>query len=68
MTKDKRLAENRRKAAIADKKFERAAELEKNYHNSAEAKRLRKAVEDAIDEANVLISEWNDIILDREGK
>jgi hypothetical protein len=64
MTKAERLADNRRRAKIANQELERRQKAEKDYLNSTKAKQLRKDVEEAIDAVNALVGEWNDIILE----
>ena len=64
LRKRERLADNRRRAVIANAEFNRRKKLLNDYLNSAEVKQLRKDVDDAIDAINVLVSEWNDIILE----
>lgn len=64
MTKEERFAENRRKAKLANEELKRREKALNKYVNSPKAKKLRKAVDDAIDAINVLVSEWNDIVLE----
>lgn len=64
MTKTERLADNRRRAAIANKECDRRQTILDAYLSSSTVKKLRKDVDDAIDAVNVLVSEWNDIILE----
>jgi hypothetical protein len=64
MTQEEKFADNRRRAAIANKKYERCRRALDSYLNrAAKVKRLRKAEADALDEINVLVLEWNDIVM-----
>ena len=64
MTKAKRLADNKRRDAAANRELKRREKRLYNYLNSAKVKKLRKDVDDAIAALNVIIDEWNDIILE----
>lgn len=64
MTKTERLADNRRRQKVANEEFDRRKQILDDYLNSAKVKKLRKDVEDALDASNVIIYEWNDIIME----
>jgi len=62
--KSERFAENKRKSRLANEELKRRQKKLTAYLNSPKAKKLRKAVDDAIDAINLLVDEWNDIVLE----
>ena len=64
MTKKERFADNRHRAEIANKECDRREKILHDYLNSATVKKLRKDADDARDAVNVLVAEWNDIVLE----
>jgi hypothetical protein len=64
MTKTERFADNRRRAKIANKEADRRQKILHDYLNSPTVKKLQKDVDEAIDAVNVLVHEWNDIVLE----
>lgn len=64
MTQKQRFADNRRRAAIANKELVHRQKVLGDYLSSPIVKQLRKDVQDAIDAVNVLVDEWNDIVLE----
>ena len=63
-TKRARLADNRRRTDVANKEYNRRKKILDDYLNSDRVKKLRKEADEALDAVNVLIYEWNDIIME----
>lgn len=67
-TKTERLADNQRRTKLANKEYDRRVKVLNDYFNSPTVKKLRKDADDALDAVNVLIEEWNDIIMEEHNK
>lgn len=64
MNKQQRLAECKRRQGLAHAEAERQEKILERYLNSTKLKKLQRNVRNANDKLNLIIEEWNDIIME----
>ena len=65
MTKREKFADITRRDKLATAELRRREKRLNAYLNGNRAKKLRADVQKAIDAINMLVSEWNDVVMDR---